>query len=174
MKKSDLENKFSTNTQSFPIASTSSGGVSVLQQHPSSRTLVKIMNADRRVSPDIMNFPNRPIFIITKHPSSKSMTKMDAKVTIDPKVLFKIDSNSFDPKATIELRKIPPFKKTQSQSQFQLKDNQTTHIFLEHETKKVKRSLSFDRSIDRSLVEPHHMMDNKKNQNKALNRPQKK
>jgi hypothetical protein len=161
-------------SESFQLASTSGGGG--LLMNPSTRPIIKIpskstLKADSKVSPDSMHFPNRPMYAITKHPSSKSMSKVE----IDPKVFFKIDAKiSNNP--TTELRKIPPFKKTQSQSQFQLKAHPTTHIVIEHETKNVKRSRSFDRSIDRNSPEQQHrhMIDNKKNQNKALNRPQKK
>lgn len=93
--------------------------------------------------------------IATKHsmPKSSSLVKIDpktAKVLIDPKG-----------NPAIGVKKVPPpFKKAQSQSHIQVKSNQSAHISIEHETKKLKKSRSFDKN--NYLVDPRHMIDNKK------------
>lgn len=76
------------------------------------------------------------------------MDLKEAKVIIDPN-----GNTSSTKKAP------PPFKKAQSHSHIQVKSNQSAHISIEHETKKLKKSRSFDKN---NLVEPRHMIDNKK------------
>lgn len=91
---------------------------------------------------------------IARMPKSSSLAKIDSKAT---KVLI-------DPRGVpmvMGVKKVPPpFKKAQSQSHIQLKTNQSSHITIEHETKKLKKSRSFDKN--NYLVEPRHMTDNKK------------
>lgn len=78
-----------------------------------------------------------------------------SKVLIDPKGLPSVSG-----------RKVPPpFKKAQSQSHIQVKSNHATaQVFVENETKKLKKSRSFDKN--NYLGEPRHMKDNKKSKTK--------
>jgi hypothetical protein len=92
-------------------------------------------------------------------PKSSSSARIEGhhksvKVLIDPKGLPTGVSGGH--------RKVPPpFKKAQSQSHIQVKTNQSTaQVFIENETKKLKKSRSFDKN--NYLGEPRHMKDNKK------------
>lgn len=92
---------------------------------------------------------------LAKHP----VPKASSLVKIDPKAVKVL----IDPKGNpaIGAKKVPPpFKKAQSQSHIQVKSNQSAHISIEHETKKLKKSRSFDKN--NYLVEQRHMIDNKK------------
>lgn len=95
----------------------------------------------------------------TRNIAKHSMPKSTHLIKIDPKTSKVL----VDPKGNIAMgvKKVPPpFKKAQSQSHIQVKSNQSTHIVIEHETKKLKKSRSFDKN--NYLVEPRHMIDNKK------------
>lgn len=58
------------------------------------------------------------------------------------------------------VKKIPPFKKIPSQSPVQVKSNQTTHVSVENEFKKLKKSRSFEKNIN--LESRKTPTDNKK------------
>lgn len=58
------------------------------------------------------------------------------------------------------VKKKPPFKKAPSQSQIQVKSNQSSQFIIENETKKLKKSRSFDRHSN--LANHRHTADNHK------------
>ncbi|CRK96620.1 CLUMA_CG009880, isoform A [Clunio marinus] len=94
---------------------------------------------------------------VAKQSVPSSLAKIDSKhprISIDPKGNLGAVSKQFP----------PPFKKTHSQSQIQVKSNQTANAFIEHETKKLKKSRSFDKN--NFVNEIRHVTDNKKNKTK--------
>lgn len=83
-----------------------------------------------------------------------------------PNSSFKVSKNLNDPNVhaskSSDLRKNPPtVKKIPSQAQVKL--NQSAHIAIENETKKIKKSRSSDRS---NHIETRHAIDNKKGKTK--------
>lgn len=96
-----------------------------------------------------------------KHPmiKSASFAKMDPKTA---KLLIDMKTSKIlaDQKGNLgQSKKVPPpFKKAQSQSHLHVKSIQaTTHVSIEHEKRKLKKS----RSFDKNLAE-RHMIDSKK------------
>lgn len=104
---------------------------------------------------------------LTMSPSTSglSMNSRNNLKQVMPKV-SSCSKISTDPKA-ITKKMPPPFKKAQSQSHIQVKSNQSAHITVEHEKKKLKKSRSFDKN--NCLVDPRHtsgMVESKKTKTK--------